>query len=116
MGSDKGKKRGPKRGQNDVRKKPRIYTHGLWPASRKPALPWITGSETMTICRIPAHRHGSVEMIFPALCSVEVPGNSNSSSRRTSSRSNSKTPVAAEPNSNHPKHNENATSKIEALC
>ena len=55
--------------QNEVRKKPRIYTHGLWPASRKPALPWITGSETMTICRIPAaHRHGSVEMIFPALC------------------------------------------------
>ena len=49
MGSDKGKKRGPKRGQNEVRKKPRIYTHGLWPASRKPALPWITGSETMTI-------------------------------------------------------------------
>ena len=36
---DKGKKRGPKRGQNEVRKKPRIYTHGLWPASRKPALP-----------------------------------------------------------------------------
>ena len=68
MGSDKGKKRGPKRGQNEVRKKPRIYTHGLWPASRKPALPWITGSETMTICRIPAHRHGSVEMIIPALC------------------------------------------------
>ena len=54
--------------QNEVRKKPRIYTHGLWPASRKPALPWITGSETMTICRIPAHRHGSVEMIIPALC------------------------------------------------
>ena len=47
-------KRGPKRGQNEVRKKPRIYTHGLWPASRNPALPWITGSETMTICRIPA--------------------------------------------------------------
>ena len=64
----KEKKRGPKRGQNEVRKKPRIYTHGLWPASRKPALPWITGSETMTICRIPAHRHGSVEMIIPALC------------------------------------------------
>lgn len=67
-GKKRGPKRGPKRGQNEVRKKPRIYTHGLWPASRKPALPWITGSETMTICRIPAHRHGSVEMIIPALC------------------------------------------------
>ena len=54
--------------QNEVRKKPCIYTHGLWPASRKPALPWTTGSETMTICRIPAHRHGSVETIIPALC------------------------------------------------
>ena len=45
-----------------------------------------------------------------------ITGNSNNNSRRTSSRSNNKTPIAAEPNNNHPKHNENAISKIKVLC
>jgi hypothetical protein len=37
-------------------------------------------------------------------------------SSSTSITSSSKTPVAAEPNSNHPKHNESATTKIKTLC
>ena len=80
----------------------------------KPALPWITGSETMTICRIPAHRHGSVEMIIPALCrSTRKQQQQQPSNQQPQQQQD---PVAAEPNSNHPKHNENATSKIKALC